>query len=151
MAIFTAITSIFVITALIWGLNKILPFKICPICAGVAGTWLWIVVGIYVGLLETENWRLIAAIAMGGSIVGIAYQTEKHLAENRSPFAWKILFIPTGFIAAYGIISLQLTAFVAAIILLGALALRFIKKPRRQAAQNGKKIEELKNKMENCC
>jgi len=33
--------SIVAITGLVWGAKKILPFPVCPICAGVSGTWLW--------------------------------------------------------------------------------------------------------------
>lgn len=161
--------SILAITGLVWLFNRILPFRICPICAGVSGTWLWILAGIYLGLLEAEGWKLIAAIAMGGSIVGIAYQIEKRLPSNRSPLLWKTLFVPAGFIAVYSAISAFAedsadksswwTAFIVITTLLIIMALRFTEEPRSRAAKSDKavhlersrKVEELEKKMKNCC
>lgn len=151
MEIIIATISILAITALFWILNKFLPFKICPICAGVLGTWLWMLAGMFFGLLPTAHYQLPTAILMGGSVVGIAYQLEKRLPEKHSPLLWKTIFIPLGFIVVYSIISLSFTAFMPAIILLIAPALWFIIKPRRDITQNGKRVEELKNKMEDCC
>lgn len=150
MLIVITTISILAITCLVLLANRILPFKICPICVGVSGTWLWILFGIYIGLLEAESWKLVAAIAMGGSVVGIAYQIEKRLPPNRSLLLWKMLFIPAGFAAAYGILSYRRDTFFAAVIFLVILTLYFIEKPRRRPS-NEKKLEELENKMKQCC
>ena len=72
-----AILSILILTSVIWVLNKILPIKICPICAGVSMTWLWMLLGMGYGLLSIEKYQLITAILMGGSVVGITNKLEE--------------------------------------------------------------------------
>lgn len=154
MEIFIAIVSIFVLTALMLLSNKILPFTVCPICAGVSGTWIWILFGLYAGLLETEGWRMIAGMAMGGSVAGIAYQLEKRLPQGSSLLLWKALFIPVGFVAVYGLIFFRLPVFAGAIVFLLLLTARFFKKlywPAGSRKDGGKTAEELEKKMENCC
>ena len=150
MVIIITIVSIFAITGLMWFLNRIFPFKICPICAGVSGTWLLILVGIYGGWLEADGWKLMAALAMGGSIVGIAYQLEKKLPVGRSPLLWKALFIPAGFIAAYGILMQWWGVFLASLAFLFTLAFVF-RAPPRNPSTHDVKVRELEKKMKNCC
>jgi len=103
MEIVIALGSIVAITALAAFVNtmKVFPVNVCPICTGVALTWFWILGGMYLDTLEPGRWSLVAAIAMGGSVVGIAYQLERRLprAGSRGLF-WKSLFIPAGFAAA---------------------------------------------------
>lgn len=171
MLIVIATTSILGIAALVQLVNRILlprlrsgqAFRICPICAGVSGTWLWILAGIYFGFLDAGSWSLVAAIAMGGSVVGIAYQLEKKLPVERSPLLWKTFFIPAGFIAAYGILAEWRGIFFAALIFLLLLSFLFLS-PRKQQESQKKTVaapigseprpmgrEELKKKMEDCC
>ena len=151
MPIAITTVSILAIAGVIRLSHRILPFKICPICAGVAGTWFWILMGMYSGWLEAEHWRLIAAMAMGGSVVGIAYQIEKRLPSTRSPILWKMLFIPTGFVAAYSLVSFWWVGFAAASAFLVICALWSIREPHRRVAQGRNAVEELENKMKNCC
>ncbi|MDP2664447.1 MAG: hypothetical protein Q8O97_00530 [bacterium] len=94
----TVIVSIAVITGAVWLVGKVLPFKVCPICAGVSGTWLWMLVALFLGY---EIDLVIAAMLLGGSVVGIAYQLEKRLPAGHSPLLWKALFVPAGFVVAY--------------------------------------------------
>lgn len=152
MEIIIATISIFVITGVMWLLNRLLPFEICPICAGVSGTWLWILVGIYFGLLEAGSWLLVAAIAMGGSVVGIAYQVEKRLPQGRSPLAWKLLFIPVGFMTVYFVARFYWLAAVIGILWLIAVTLLFWRVPGAGKRINGEeKVKELEEKMKKCC
>ena len=82
----------FLIAGIAWFLNRILllrfnsgrAFKICPVCAGFAGTWLWMLIGMLLGLIPTSDFQLPTAFLMGGSVVGIAYQIgkNKHKKEN---------------------------------------------------------------------
>lgn len=150
MFIGITVLSILGITAFVWLANRALPFRMCPICAGVSGTWLWIIIGIYSGWLTAESWRLIAALAMGGSVVGIAYQLEKKLGSDKSPLLWKTLFIPAGFIAAYGILAQQWSIFFIPIIFLLLIAFIFLF-PRKKSKAANKTTEELEEKMKNCC
>src|SRR3989338_9235117 len=107
--------SILAITGFIWLLNRILSarlrsrwvFKVCSICVGVSGTWLWMLAA---KLLGYEIDLIVPAVLMGGSVVGITNQIEKRFslatASAGTLLLWKTLFIPAGFIAAYSIISL---------------------------------------------
>ncbi|HEY4497320.1 MAG TPA: hypothetical protein VJC20_00985 [Candidatus Paceibacterota bacterium] len=171
MEIFIATISILVITGVGQLFNRILPFRVCLICAGVSGTWLWIITGINSGWLEADGWLLIAAIAMGGSVVGVAYQFEKRLHPHRSTLLWKMIFIPAGFAAAYSILAQWWIVFLVMAIFLVILVLRFA--PLENASRTGfaetpwsevhnKKIaaeselrrigrEELAKKMKDCC
>ncbi len=116
MAIYIALASILVIAAMAWLIRRFLSFgegsafggkvNICPICAGVAGTWLWMFAGILTDQLPIASYQLPIAILMGGSVVGIAYQIEKKLPAERSPFLWKLIFIPAGFFAVYSALAI---------------------------------------------
>ncbi len=143
-----AIISILAITGLVWLLNRILPFKICPICAGVSGTWLWMIAAKFLGY---EIDLVIPAMLMGGSVVGIAYQVEKRLSDNYSPLLWKTLFIPVGFVAVYGVISSRWLLFTVAASILILMVLIFMRRQNSSAVKNEEAIEELKKKMKNCC
>lgn len=143
--------SIFAITGFVWLVNRILPLKICPICAGVSGTWLWLLAAKFLGY---EIDLLIPAILMGGSVVGIA---------NRLPLPSKTLFISVGFVAVYSVLASWWTAFIVATTILVIVALRFTEEPRameengKVAAPSGRasphemRREELEKKMKKCC
>jgi len=130
--------SILAITGLAWLARKVLPFPVCPICVGVAGTWLWMLAAQLAGF-ALDPWML--AILLGGSVVGTAYQLEKHLPQGRSPLLWKTLFLPMGFMAAYGLAlpnwSLLATA-VTALLLVAAVF--FV--PRRHSEKNSATISK---------
>ncbi len=81
---------------------------------------------------------------------GIAYQLEKHLPAGRSPLLWKTLFLPLGFMAAYGLAVPHwglLAMVVAALLLLTAVF--FV--PRRHAGKNSAAVEKLERDMKKCC
>ncbi|MBI1985009.1 MAG: hypothetical protein HYS60_02805 [Candidatus Wildermuthbacteria bacterium] len=147
MEIVIASSSILGITLLVWMIGKVLPFQICPICAGVSGTWAWMLLLSFLGY---EIDLMIPAILLGGSVVGIAYQLEKKLSASKSPLLWKVLFIPTGFIGAYSLISQWWAVFFAALALLGMVSAVFLIAPRTSAAKSAK-VQELEKKMKNCC
>lgn len=158
MNLIIATISIFAIAVLVWWSNRILPFRICPICAGVSGTWLWMLIGIFLGLLPTTHYQLLTALLMGGSVVGIAYQLEKKLTAGKSPVLWKTTFIPVGFAAVYSILTQWWVVFIAAATLLIALMLKFVALPRAmreneelERAPHKMRREELEKKMKDCC
>ena len=72
-----AIISIFILTLIVWLINKKLSMKICPVCAGVLLTWLWMLLGMSYGFLSVEKYQIIIAILMGGSVVGITNKLEE--------------------------------------------------------------------------
>lgn len=151
MPVILATLSILAITALAYGASRFLRIAVCPICAGVSATWFWILAGITSGLLDAEEWSLVAAIAMGGTIVGIAYQVERRLAPGRSQLLWKTLFIPTGFVAAYSL--LQATYFAAAVSagLLALIAFSFLRPPRKVSSEQSARAADLEERMKHCC
>ena len=123
MPIIIATISIIAISFAVWLLNKFIPYKICPVCAGISLAWLLISAGMMIGLLEASNWELIVAIAMGGTAAGIAFQAEKKFGWHNPMI--KLPIIIAGFILAYfaaGNINLwTLTAEAIIIIVLGYL------------------------------
>lgn len=175
MFIAIATISILAITGLVWLSKRVLAFRICPVCAGVSGTWLWMLVAKFFGY-ETD--LIIIAALMGGSVVGIAYQIEKRFilssqsadSVDTSPLPsstegrdkslagkpaadklllWKTLFISVGFTAVYGILYSRWDVFIPAVIA-AALLIAFFRKPRQNMAKN-KTVEDLERKMKNCC
>ena len=149
MEMIIVIASILVITSIVWLWNKVTPFYVCPICAGVSGTWIWMLIGRWSGQLPVANYQLPIAILMGGSVAGIAYQIEKILPTGKSAFLWKTLFIPAGFFFVHNVVNqkLVLASWILAFIML--LTIIFLM-PGEQNINKGK-IEALKDKMKNCC
>jgi hypothetical protein len=150
MSIIIAIISILFITGIVGLFNRILRFKICPVCAGVSGTWLWMLIGMSLGQLPITNYQLPVSILMGGSVVGIAYQIEKRLPSNRSPLLWKILFVPAGFAAVYSAVNFRWPVFGALVIYLGIIAYWFWR-PSQKHQGESRKTRELEEKMKKCC
>ena len=151
MLIILTIISIIAITVLVWLANRILPFQICPICAGVSLTWIGLLVAHFLGY---QIDLIVPALLMGGSVVGIAYQLEKKLpvsdARWRTPILWKILFIPTGFIVAYSILSRWWIALTVALVILLLVSFLFLSLKEKAAVKRGA-VGELEKKMEKCC
>jgi|SRR3989344_3740640 len=150
MEIFIAIISLAIITGMAWMFNRILPFNICPICAGVSGTWLWILCGVYLGWLEAESWKLIAALAMGGSVVGIMYQVEK---KAKSPLSlwWKTAFVAGGIAAARSLILWQWVIGPILITFLISLVVFILLRPAPRYTKKSRAVKELEEKMKSCC
>lgn len=138
MLFIITIISIFVLGFLVWVADKFLPFQICPICTGVAGTWIWLLIGYFIGYQINPT---IIALLMGGSVVGVAYKIE--LGKKL-----KTLFIPAGFILVYSILIKEWLIFFVSLVFL--LVILFLPKNGKKGSDK-EKIEELKKKMDNCC
>lgn len=151
MVIALVIVSILLLTVSVRGANKFLPFKICPICAGVSGTWLWMLLGVVIGKLSLVSFQLPTAVLMGGSVVGIAYQLEKKLPKNRSDLLWKTIFIPTGFAAVYEAVSLDWSLFSMMVALIGLIFLFFFRFGMENHLSGSETVEKLEKEMEKCC
>jgi hypothetical protein len=151
------IFSIFLITLFFWLLNKALPFRICPICAGVSLTWLGILAGITVGVLEAGSWKLFAAIAMGGTVVGIAYQGERKYPElAKNIFQWKVPVILAGFLfVRWSLENIGWFSLGIELVILGMVFYwYFLRRSTKEAMRENKtatKVRELEKKLENCC
>jgi hypothetical protein len=109
--------AILLLTALAWLLRRAVLPRLCPLCAGVAGTWIALL-GVHWAGVELD--LRLPALLLGGSVVGLAGLGEAALA-GRSPgatLAWKTAFVVTGFATAY---ALLLSAWPG--VALGAVAL----------------------------
>ncbi len=142
-----AVVSIFALSGLAWLAGRALRFTLCPICFGVAATWLWMLGARFAGFPVDAT---MLAVLLGASVVGIADQLESRLPRGYSPLLWKTLTLPVGFAAAYGLAAehWNVTAVAAlALVLLAALFLL----PRRPAAADGAVVDKLEQQMKNCC
>lgn len=146
-AILTTTLSILGISGLGWAAKKWLRVPVCPICLGVGGTWLWMLIGRSLGYAVDAT---ILSILLGGSVVGIAYQVERRLPQGRSPLLWKTFFIPAGFVAAYALAASQWALLAVMGVVLVPLTAFFLVPPAASGKQ-GETVEELKKKMQECC
>lgn len=136
MEIYIALVSILAITVLVWLADKILPFNVCPICAGVSLTWLWMLTARFLGY---EANQMILAMLMGASVVGFAFQFS----------LLKVIFIPIGFVVVYTILTDWWEAAVISLIFAGLSVL--LSKSLLTKSSNNPKVNDLINKMKNCC
>ena len=79
-----AILSILFLTLIVWVINKKLSVQICPICAGVAFTWLSMFLGMWFGFLSVPKYEFLTAILMGASIGGIVTELKKIFLKLRN-------------------------------------------------------------------
>jgi hypothetical protein len=145
--IIAGLASVWAIAGLAWAARKRLPFSVCPVCLGVGGTWLWMVAARFGGLAVDPA---MLAVLLGGSAVGIAQALERRLPPGRSPMLWKALFVPAGFVAAYGLAVPHWLALAAGLAALALLALAFLA-PRRDAGADSAAVESIEEQMKRCC
>jgi len=156
MEIIYITVSILVITLLVWLVNRILPFKVCPICGGVSLTWFLVLLGILVGYLSPMTYQLIVAVLMGGTVVGMAYQGEKRMNIRPENFLkFRTAIIVPGFILVYfALMNVSwLTLAIEAVVLAAVTYLYFIlpQSEKGSSPKNEEKVAELEEKMKNCC
>jgi len=146
-AILATTFSILAISGVAWAAKRMLRVPVCPICLGVGGTWLWMLIGRSLGYAVDAT---MLSILLGGSVAGIAYQLERRLPQGRSPLLWKTLFIPPGFVAAYALAAPQWILFAVTSVALVLLAAFFLLRTG-SSAEPSETVEELKKKMQQCC
>ena len=149
MTIALTVASILGITALAHFAKRILPFKVCPICAGVFITWVWLLGAHFVGYPID---LVVPALLMGGSVVGIAYSLEKrslNISAERL-LLWKVLFIPAGFVAAYSLLAQLWTALLFAAAFLILVSFLFLSESGKTAPR-GESAGDIEKKMKDCC
>ncbi|OGG78512.1 hypothetical protein A3A36_00430 [Candidatus Kaiserbacteria bacterium RIFCSPLOWO2_01_FULL_52_12b] len=146
MTITITVLSILTVSALVWFVNRILPFTVCPICAGVFLTWVGLVGAHFLGYQIN---LIIPALLMGGSVVGIAYQLEKKFRDLPvgKILLWKILFIPGGLVAAYSILEQLPAVFLIAVVFLLLVSLLLLS----NANKRSETVIGLEKEMKDCC
>ena len=145
--ILLTIASIFAIAGLAWTAKRLLRVPLCPICLGVGGTWLWMLLARELGYAVDAT---MLAILLGGSVAGIAYLVEKRLPRGRSALLWKTLFIPPGLVAAYALALAHWVLLGTMSVALILLTAYFLIAPDASSVQS-ETVEELKKKMQECC
>lgn len=154
MLIAITLASILILTALAWLLRRWFAGWLCPLCAGVAGTWMALLGAHSLGYPVELH---LPAILLGGSVVGLASQGDQWLPERGETFrlAWKTLFVAAGFASAWYVTVPDLTGLLVSLAALGAIALLpWAAKPARsQRGQRGasERVQQLKAQMKNCC
>ncbi len=128
------------ITGLVWLINKFLPFRVCPVCAGVTGTWMLLFLARLAGF-PIDN--TILALLMGGTAVGIAYRHPSLL--------FKTIAISLGFVIGYGIVTNQLVMAGITILAYLIFAGLFFLKNSPVKKETKASVEIFKKQMENCC
>ena len=143
---FLTILSIWLISfiAALW--NKLSYLKLCPICAGVSGTWIMFIALKFMGY---EVNPVILALLLGGSVVGFSYKADKFVGSKKI-MAWKLAFIPVGFLAAYDLVyfSPRIFIWLAVLAVIVYMFIFYKAKTREKEKDNIKNLEE---KMKNCC
>ncbi len=79
-----------------------LDFNLCSICAAVSLTWISLLLFYLLGIF---NDKLIIAILMGQSTVGIMYSFEKKFKKNKNLLALKVLIILLGTLITYYVLK----------------------------------------------
>ena len=143
-----AIISILVTTSIVWLIKRTFKFEICPVCAGVFLTWLWILIGMFLGKLSVISYQLPVAILMGGTVVGLMSKLEKFIKSNVL-LIWKVIFVSLGFLAVYGLIISNWLIFALGVIL--AITAIFIFKTYQAPEPESKQAKELEERMKKCC
>ena len=142
----TAIASMLALTALAWLARKAWRWPVCPICVGVAGTWLWLLAARTAGLAVEPA---VLAMLLGASVLGGAQWVEARLPAGRSPLLWKALALPVGFAAAYGLVAERWTEATLAALALAVLAAMFVRP--RGVGGDAAVVAELEERMKKCC
>ena len=153
---FNLIALSLIIIAIIYFLNRFLPFKVCAVCAGISGAWLLAMLGILVGLISIEEYGSAILMLMGATVVGIAYQGEKAFDfAKKSIWFWKIPATLIGLAAFYQFfLNIGWTSFFIETALIFSLAfVFFVKKDgsRKKLSEESEEIENLKQKLNGCC
>lgn len=129
-----------------WRGGDLLKMHVCPICAGVSSTWIVLLIARWWGLSVDP---IMIGILMGGSVVGIAYTSEKHLPVSRSGAFWKLGMIPIGFLAVIGILRDDALIAGGALAALALLAFFFFR-PAAVSVQSAT-AQSIEKKLDNCC
>ncbi len=147
MLIIIALASIIILTSLTWLTKRFFPFQICPICAGVSGTWVWLIVAHFWGYQIDLT---IPALLMGGSVVGVMSKLERFM-QPKFILVWKMTFTVSGFLAANSLITGNWLIFAGGIIFVLIITLTSKTRPVKINEQKSEQIKNLEKKMENCC
>jgi len=148
---YTIIASILVLTTAVYILKRMGIVRVCPICAGIAGTWMGLIIGRAAGW-DVEPAAL--AILLGASVAGITYLVEKKKGQMSE---WrKAALMLTGLAGGWGIVK---ESWIVAAILLALFTVLLALKGERAKDSGGPVLSsgsagtqgDLVKKLEDCC
>jgi len=143
-----AVASMFILGLLAWLAGKVSSrVPICPVCVGVAGTWLWMIAARLGGYAVDTT---LLGILLGASVVGFAQAIETRLPHGRSPLLWKALALPVGIAAAAGLAGEHWSLAGAAGAALAALTALFLRQQRADKSDSAA-VAQLEERMKKCC
>lgn len=141
------IVAVVALTALAWLVRTVSKLSVCPICVGVSGTWLLMLAARAAGFAVDST---ALAMLLGASVVGAAHWIEARLPPQRSALLWKVLALPAGFIAAYGVVAAQWIPAAGAAAALAVLTAWFLRS-EQGVTNDPEVIARLREQMKKCC
>ena len=151
MEIVLTAASILALTALAYAVRRVAWPRLCPLCAGVAGTWLGLLAAHGAGF--PVDLRL-PAVLLGGSVVGLAGALGARLpiAGEGGRLAWKTAFVAAGFAAAAALVMGRWGGSALGLAALAALAAcPWVWAWWRAPGADPVQVERLKAEMKSCC
>jgi len=141
------IASMLMLGLLAWLGGKFLRLPVCPVCVGVAGTWLWMIAARLGGYAVDTT---LLGILLGASVVGFAQAIETRLPPGRSPLVWKALAFPVGIVAVAGLAGEHWGLAGAAGAVLALLTAGVLRR-RDTKTTDSAVVSELVERMKKCC
>ncbi len=141
------IASMLVLTLLAWLATRSTRLAICPACAGVAGTWLWMLAARAAGVAIDV---ILLAALLGASATGVTQWLADRLPAGRSAILWKALTLPVACALAYGIAAEHWILAAGAGLAYAILALRFQVRSRAAKTEPAL-VSQLEERMKKCC
>ncbi|RJQ28543.1 hypothetical protein C4571_03305 [Candidatus Parcubacteria bacterium] len=153
-----ALGLIAVITVGVWFLNRYLPIRICPVCAGVSGTWFLLTAAILGGLLPRGEFFVPIAMLMGATVVGVAYQGEKRYDWMKGAlWRWMVPVVIGGLAVAFWLLenmsyaSLFVEVIILAVLFYALFIHPSVRGSTRKILKDGDEVKRLLHEMEQCC
>ena len=127
--------------------NRVAKKNFCPICLGVMGTWISLLLMRFLGQ-DVEP--AILALLLGASTVGVGYQGAKYLKKESEQLIFKIFSVVTGLVISYGVVYSDWKIIIFGVVAALSGSLYFLKLPAPKA-KDVKHVEKIVKQLDNCC
>ncbi len=146
-----ALGSIVTLTLLAWLLRRAILPRLCPLCTGVAGTWVGLLAAHWAGFQIDLR---VPAVLLGGSVVGLAGLGEAALTgfTPGKVLVWKTAFVANGCFVSYALLTEAWSATALGTVLLAALlGVPWLTAHRPTPGGAPEHRESLLKQLKNCC